>query len=135
MTTTCKFEVSEYSWTRDHWSNKTSYENIHDIFNEAKAYIGLSSEFTYRDFYDDYTPCKVTITNIELEESANGASKIIITEEASIEMPKHYIPCPWEIIKPNMMHYPENWSDLTTEERKAHNAKFTFICPNSVHRL
>lgn len=135
MTTTCKFEVSEYSWTRDHWSDRTSCENIRDIFNEAKAYIGLSSEFDYRDFYGDYIPCKVTITNIELKESAYGTSKIIITEEASIEMPKHYMPCPWEIIKPNMIHKPENWGDLTSEERKAYCAKFIFISPNSAKRL
>lgn len=135
MKTICKFRVNEYSWTRDHWSSKTCYEDIQDIFNEVKAYIGLSSEFNYNDFYGDSTSCKVTITNIELEKRALNTYDIIITEEANIKMPEHYIPCPWQIIKPNMMHEPENWSDLTSEERKAFRSKFTFLSPNSVERL
>lgn len=132
MTTTCKFKVSEYSWTRDHWSSEACYEDIHNIFDEVKSYIGLSSEFNYCDFYGDSIPCKVTITNVELDEKTLD---IIITEEANVKMPEHYMPCPWQIIKPNMMDTPENWKDLTTEERKAYRAKFTFLSPNSVSRF
>lgn len=132
MKTICKFKINPYNWSRDSWSNKTAYENIEDIFDEIQSYIGLSNDFDYRDWYGDVIPCKVTIVDIELIDKYGN---IVITEEADIEMNDDYMPCPWSIINPNFIKKPENWSEMTCEEKKAFHAQFTFIHPTSCSRM
>lgn len=127
--TICKFKAT--GWTRDHWSGKRCYEDINTIFNEVKSYIGLSREFDFRSYYGDVRPCKVTITNVEQDEY--GA--IIFTEEADIDMPKHYMPGPSEIIKPSFIEDPDYWRTRTEAESAAYAAQYTFISPKSYSRI
>lgn len=132
MKTICKFRISPYNWSRDAYSSKTTREDIQDIFNEVKSYIGLSQKFNYRDWYGDVRPCTVTIVDIQL---IDNYGNIAITEEADIEMNDDYMPCPWEIINPHFVQKPENYYDMTTEECKAFCAQFTFLHPTSCSRM
>lgn len=135
MKTIVKFQVS--GWTRDHWSNKLANEKIEDIFNEVKSYTNLSRKFNFRDWYGDVRPCIATIINIEL----GTYNRIYMTVEVNIDMDEKYVPCPWEIIKPNFIKEEEkpecdesDWNKVSKFYANYYS-QYTFISPTGCSRV
>lgn len=116
--TTVTFKT--YWWSRNSWSNETTTEKLEDIFNEVKSYVGLSEEFEYCDFFGNSKLCKVEITDITMDKYS-----IFITMRCNIKIPKHYMPTPRQIIKPNFI------KEIDGNEGKEFYSKFNFLFPTS----